>query len=496
MAISHPIYDNQHPFDIEGDKLREECGVFGAINATDASAATALGLHALQHRGQEAVGIVSFDGEVFTARRGLGHVAENFSTPEAIAELPGSMAAGHVRYSTTGSGGLRNVQPLYADLASGGFAVAHNGNISNAGTLRAELVQKGAIFQSTSDTEVIIHLVATSRYPTLRDRLVDALRLVEGAYALIVMTPQGMIACRDPLGIRPLQMGRMGDAIVFASETVAFDVVGAEFVRQVEPGEMIEVDFDGNVTSFRPFGESRPRPCIFEHVYFSRPDSIFDGRSVYEARKAIGAQLAIESPCEADLVVPVPDSGVPAAIGYAQASGLPFELGIIRSHYVGRTFIQPSDTARHSGVKRKHNANRGLVEGKRIVLIDDSIVRGTTSLKIVEMMREAGAAEVHFRVASPPTAHSCYYGVDTPERSKLLAARMDVEPMRDFIQADSLAFISIDGLYQAVGQEPRNSGCPQFCDACFTGDYPTSLTDLAGKSDDAAQLSFPVNKVA
>ena len=365
------------------------------------------------------------------------------------------------------------MQPLYADLASGGFAIAHNGNISNAATLRSELVQKGAIFQSTSDTEVIIHLVATSRYPTLRDRLVDALRLVEGAYALIVMTPQGMIAVRDPLGIRPLQMGRMAEAVTFASETVAFDVI-----------------------SFRPFGDHRPRPCIFEHVYFSRPDSIFDGRSVYEARKAIGAQLALETPCDADLVVPVPDSGVPAAIGYSQASGLPFELGIIRSHYVGRTFIQPSDTVRHSSVKRKHNANRGLVEGKRIVLIDDSIIRGTTSLKIVEMMREAGASEVHFRVASPPTANSCYYGVDTPERSKLLAARMDLEPMREFIKADSLAFISIDGLYQAVGQEPRNASCPQFCDACFTGDYPTSLTDLSQKADGAAQLSFPVNKVA
>ena len=494
MANSLPFVDEH------GDKLREECGVFGVINATDAAAATALGLHALQHRGQEAVGITSFDGQVFTSRRGLGHVAENFSSQEAIAELPGSTAAGHVRYSTTGSGGLRNVQPLYADLASGGFAVAHNGNISNAGTLRAELVQKGAIFQSTSDTEVIIHLVATSRYPTLRDRLVDALRLVEGAYALIVMTPEGMIACRDPLGIRPLQMGRMGPkengAVTFASETVAFDVVGAKFERQVEPGEMIEVDFDGNVKSYRPFGDTAARPCIFEHVYFSRPDSIFDGRSVYEARKAIGAQLAIESACDVDLVVPVPDSGVPAAIGYAQQSGIPFELGIIRSHYVGRTFIQPSDTARHSGVKRKHNANRGLVEGKRIVLIDDSIVRGTTSLKIVEMMREAGAREVHFRVASPPTAHSCYYGVDTPERSKLLAARMDVEPMRDFIKADSLAFISIDGLYRAVGEEPRDAKCPQFCDACFTGDYPTSLTDLKARTHGSDQLSLPVNKVA
>lgn len=488
MNITHPFRDE------DGDKLREECGVFGAINASDAAAATALGLHALQHRGQEAAGITSFDGGEFYQRRGLGQVAENFSSSEAISELPGFMAAGHVRYSTTGGSGLRNIQPLYADLASGGFSVAHNGNISNAGTLRQELVGKGAIFQSTSDTEVIIHLVATSRYPTMSDRLIDALRLIEGAYALIVMTPEGMIACRDPLGIRPLVMGKMGDATVFASETVAFDVVGAEFVRQVEPGELVKVDFDGNIDSLHPFGNHSPRPCIFEHVYFSRPDSIFDGRSVYAARKAIGEQLAIENPVKADLVVPVPDSGVPAAIGYAQQSGVPFELGIIRSHYVGRTFIQPSDGVRHSSVKRKHNANRALVEGKRIVLIDDSIVRGTTSMKIVEMMREAGATEVHFRVASPPTAHSCFYGVDTPERSKLLAARMEIEPMREFIRADSLAFVSIDGLYRAVGHEPRDAACPAFCDACFTGDYPTPLTDLANRERRDAQLSF--DKVA
>lgn len=486
-----------HPFlDEDGDKLREECGVFGAINATDAAAATALGLHALQHRGQEAVGIVSYDGGEFFARRGLGHVADNFAASGAIAELPGFMAAGHVRYSTTGGAGLRNVQPLYAELAGGGFAVAHNGNISNAGTIRHDLVGRGAIFQSTSDTEVIIHLVATSRYPTIVDRLIDALRLLEGAYALVVMTKEGMIACRDPLGIRPLVMGRIGDATVFASETVALDVVGAEFVRQVEPGELIRVDFDGNIDSIHPFGAHSPRPCIFEHVYFSRPDSIFDGRSVYEARKAIGKQLAIEAPVEADLVVPVPDSGVPAAIGYAQQSGIPFELGIIRSHYVGRTFIQPSDGARHAGVKRKHNANRALVEGKRIVLIDDSIVRGTTSLQIVEMMRDAGAVEVHFRVASPPTAHSCFYGVDTPERSKLLAARMELEPMREFIRADSLAFVSIDGLYRAVGGNPRDGARPQYCDACFTGEYPTSLTDLARREDRQHELTFPVGKVA
>jgi amidophosphoribosyltransferase len=485
MNVTHPFLDP------DGDKLREECGIFGVIGAPEAAAACALGLHALQHRGQEAVGITSFDGQEFFTRRGLGHVADNFSTGESIAELPGTMAIGHVRYSTTGGAGLRNVQPLYADLAGGGFAVAHNGNISNAKHLRHDLVERGAIFQSTSDTEVIIHLVATSRFKKMLDKLVDALRLVEGAYSLIVTTPRGMAACRDPLGIRPLVMGRLGDATVFASETVALDVVGAEFVRQVDPGEFIEVDFDGTVRSHRPFGEQPSRPCIFEHVYFSRPDSIFNQRSVYESRKMIGVELAKEAPVEADLVVPVPDSGVPAAIGYSQQSGIPFELGIIRSHYVGRTFIQPSDGARHAGVKRKHNANRALVEGKRIVLIDDSIVRGTTSLKIVQMMRDAGAKEVHFRVASPPTGHGCYYGVDTPERSKLLAGRMDVAAMCEFIQADSLAFVSIDGLYRAVGLAGRNDACPQYCDACFTGDYPTPLTDLAERRRHQAQLEFP-----
>ncbi|WP_054530057.1 amidophosphoribosyltransferase [Erythrobacter sp. SG61-1L] len=478
------------------DKLHEECGVFGVIGAADASAICALGLHALQHRGQEAAGITSFDGSEFFSRRGLGHVAENFSSGEALAELPGRTAAGHVRYSTTGGSGLRNIQPLYADLASGGFAIAHNGNISNAMSLKQDLVKNGAIFQSTSDTEVIIHLVATSRFPTMLDRFIDALRMLEGAYSLIVMTPEGMVACRDPLGIRPLVMGRIGDATIFASETVALDVVGAEFIREVEPGELIRVDHSGALETHRPFGNPSARPCIFEHVYFSRPDSILDNRAVYSVRKEIGVQLALESPADADLVVAVPDSGVPAAIGFSQQSGIPFELGIIRSHYVGRTFIQPSDGARHAGVKRKHNANRLIVEGKRIVLIDDSIVRGTTSLKIVQMMRDAGAKEVHFRVASPPTGWGCYYGVDTPERSKLLAGRMDLEAMRDFIQADSLAFVSIDGLYRAVGHKQRNNSCPQYCDACFTGDYPTSLTDLARRETDAAQLSLPVNKVA
>ena len=492
-----PTQHHTHPFlDLNGDKLREECGVFGAINAPDAAAVTALGLHALQHRGQEAAGITSYDGDRFYSVRGTGHVAENFSTEAALAELPGHMASGHVRYSTTGGSGLRNVQPLFADLASGGFAIAHNGNISNARALRKDLVSRGAIFQSTSDTEVIIHLVATSRYPTLVDRLVDALRMVEGAYSLIVTTPEGMIACRDPQGIRPLVMGKLSDAWVFASESVAFDVIGAKFEREIEPGELVQIGLDGKVESMRPFGNVKPRPCIFEHVYFSRPDSVFVGQSVYSSRKSIGEQLAIESPADVDLVVPVPDSGVPAAIGYAQQAGIPFELGIIRSHYVGRTFIQPTQGARTSSVSLKHNANNALVEGKRIVLIDDSLVRGTTSVKIVQMMRDAGATEVHFRVASPPFAHSCFYGVDTPKREKLLAARMDMDSMREYIGADSLAFVSIDGLYRAVGANKRDNSCPQFCDACFTGDYPTSLTDHSQTESEDAQLSFSDHKAA
>ncbi|MFS0770920.1 amidophosphoribosyltransferase [Sphingomonas sp. 1P08PE] len=470
-----------NPF--EDDKLREECGVFGVSNSPSAAALVALGLHALQHRGQEAAGITSFDGAQFHTHRAMGHVAGNFDRDDVIRSLPGTVAAGHVRYSTTGETALRNVQPLYAELATGGFAVAHNGNISNAMKLRRELVQRGSIFQSTSDTETIIHLVATSKYRTLLDRFIDALKQIEGAYSLVVMTPEGMIACRDPLGIRPLVMGRLDDAIIFASETVALDVCGATFERAVEPGELVIVQ-GSEIRSIKPFAPVHARPCIFEWVYFSRPDSIVDDHSVYSVRKEIGAQLAAESPVEADLVIPVPDSGVPAAIGYAQASGIPFELGIIRSHYVGRTFIQPGDKVRHLGVKLKHNANRALIEGKRVILIDDSIVRGTTSLKIVQMMRDAGAAEIHMRIASPPTRHSCFYGVDTPERAKLLAHKLDIGGMTDFIHADSLAFVSIDGLYKALGEAKRADVRPNYCDACFTGDYPTTLTD----QDDSAEV--------
>lgn len=468
-----------NPFELssdDGDHLREECGVFGIYGADTAAAVVALGLHALQHRGQEAAGITSWDGAQFHTHHAMGHVAGNFDRDEVIRRLPGSVACGHVRYATTGDTALRNVQPLYAELVSGGFAVAHNGNISNAMHLRRQLVRRGAIFQSTSDTEVIIHLVALSSYRTLLDRFIDALKQVEGAYSLVCLTSEGMIACRDPLGIRPLVMGRAGDAYIFASETVALDMVGATFIRSVEPGEIVIVS-DKGVRSHRPFAPVRARPCLFEHVYFSRPDSIVDGTSIYSVRKRIGVELAREDPVEADIVVPVPDSGTPAAIGYAQESGIPFELGIIRSHYVGRTFIQPGDGIRHLGVKLKHNANRGVIAGKRIVLIDDSIVRGTTSLKIVAMLKEAGAREVHMRIASPPTRHSCFYGVDTPERAKLLAAQMSVAEMAEYIKVDSLAFLSIDGLYRARGEDSRDMEHPQHCDACFTGDYPTHLTD-------------------
>ncbi len=478
-----------NPFD--DDKLREECGIFGIWGADNAASFVALGLHALQHRGQEAAGVTSFDGHNFHSHRAMGHVAGNFDKDDVMRALSGRTSIGHVRYSTTGETALRNVQPLFADMAQGGFAVAHNGNLSNAMKLRRTLNRRGSIFQSTSDTEVIIHLVATSQYNTTVERLTDALRQVEGAYSLIVLTNEGLLACRDPLGIRPLVMGKLGEATIFASESVALDVIGATFLRDVEPGEMVVVNGSG-IRSFRPFEKADPKPCIFEHVYFSRPDSIVDGTSVYQVRKNIGAELAREAPVEADYVVPVPDSGVPAAIGFSQESGIPFELGIIRSHYVGRTFIEPSDGIRHLGVKLKHNANSALVDGKRIVLIDDSIVRGTTSVKIVQMMRDAGAREVHMRIASPPTRHGCFYGVDTPERAKLLAAQMGVEAMADYINADSLAFISIEGLYRALGSE-RNDAQPQRCDACFTGEYPTVLTDFSEK-ERAGSLSLVASR--
>src|SRR5215468_4264462 len=478
--------------DLEGDTLREECGVFGIYGHPDAAAITALGLHALQHRGQEAAGIVSFDGTRFHSERRLGLVGDAFSKREVIDRLPGNVAVGHVRYSTTGATILRNVQPLFAELNAGGFAVGHNGNLTNGLSLRRELVRNGAMMQSTTDTEVILHLVAQSRRSRFIDRFIEALRAIEGAYSLVSMTNKKLIGARDPLGIRPLVYGELDGCPILASETCALDIIGAKYVRDVEPGEVIVATERGidKIETHDPFPRMAPRPCIFEYIYFSRPDSIVGGRSVYDVRKRFGAVLAAEAPADVDVIVPVPDSGVPAAIGYAQTSGIPYELGIIRNHYVGRTFIQPTQAIRESGVKLKHNANRAVVAGKRIVLIDDSLVRGTTSMKIVRMMREAGAREVHFRIASPPITHPDYYGIDTPERDKLLAATHDLEGMRKFIGADSLAFLSVDGIYRAMGFQGRDPARPQFTDHCFTGDYPTPLTDLAAQEASPRQLSL------
>ncbi len=474
------------PFD--DDKLREECGVFGIYGHDDAAAHTALGLHALQHRGQEAAGLVSFDGEQFHAHREQGLVGDIFSREAVISRLSGHAAIGHVRYSTTGDTVMRNVQPLFAELSFGGLALAHNGNLTNALGLRRDLVERGSLFQSTTDTEVIIHLMATSRAGGLIERMVDALGQIDGAYSIVALTDSCVIGVRDPLGVRPLVLGRLGKSHMMASESCALDIIGAEFVRDVEAGELIVLDASG-VHSLRPFAPAPRRFCIFEHIYFSRPDSVVEGTSVYQVRKRIGAELSRESHVEADVVIPVPDSGVPAAIGYAEGSNIPFELGIIRNHYVGRTFIEPAQQIRHLGVRLKHNANRETIAGRRVVLVDDSIVRGTTSVKIVGMVRAAGAAEVHMRIAAPPTMHSCFYGIDTPERGELLASKLDVEGMARHIGADTLAFISIDGLYRAMGETGRNNERPQFCDACFTGDYPIRLSDQEDE-ERPAQLSL------
>ena len=463
----------------DDDHFHDECGVFGVYNHPDASALTALGLHALQHRGQEAAGIVSYGGKHFHSHRAMGSVGDNFNSEEVISRLAGPMAIGHVRYSTSGGTVMRNVQPLFADLVFGGFAIAHNGNLTNARNCRHALVERGSIFQSTSDTETILHRVATSEYRKVLDRLTDALNGVTGAYSLVALTRQKLIGVRDPHGVRPLVIGKIGDGHVLASETCALDIIGAEYVRDVEPGEIVIFSKDG-MQSLKPFPKQKSRFCIFEYIYFARPDSVIEGRNVYEVRKNIGKELARESHVEADMIVPVPDSGVPAAIGYAEQSGVPFDLGIIRSHYMGRTFIQPSDTIRHLGVKLKHNANRAWIKDKRLVLVDDSIVRGTTSVKIVEMMRNAGAKEVHMRISSPPTTHPCFYGIDTPNQEQLMAHNMTVDQMAKHIGVDSLAFISHDGLYRAVGEDGRSTESPQYCDACFTGEYAIPLVDKEG----------------
>lgn len=469
-----------HPFD--DDKLKEECGVFGVVGVTDAANFVALGLHALQHRGQEAGGIVTYAPDHgFNSARRFGYVRDNFTNQSVMDTLPGEIGIGHVRYSTAGSKGntqLRDVQPFFGEFSMGGAAIAHNGNITNAAALRRELIERGSIFQSSSDSECIIHLMARSLQRDIPERMKDALRRVEGAFSVVAMTRTKLIGVRDPLGVRPLVLGKVADGWALSSETCALDIIGAEFVREIEPGEMVVIT-EAGVTSHRPFNARKSRFCIFEHVYFSRPDSVQGGRSVYETRRQIGVELAREAPVDADLVCPVPDSGTPAAIGFSQESGIPYAMGIIRNQYMGRTFIEPTEQIRNMGVRLKLNVNRALIAGKRVILVDDSVVRGTTSRKIKEMILDAGAKEVHFRIASPPTAWPCFYGVDTPEREKLLASHMSEEEMRQHLAVDSLRFISLDGLYRAVGEAGgRNNAEPQYCDACFSGEYPVAPSDM------------------
>ncbi|HEY8571175.1 amidophosphoribosyltransferase [Phenylobacterium sp.] len=482
--------------DPDDDAPRLECGVFGVYDLAEASAMTALGLHALQHRGQEACGIASFDGQRFHTERHMGHVGDAFGGGALSERLPGNYAIGHTRYSTAGGSFIRNVQPMFADLESGGIALAHNGNLTNFLTLREQLVADGAIFQSTSDSEVILHLIARSRRPRMVDRFIDALSQIEGGYALVALTNKKLIGVRDPLGIRPLVLGELDGRYVLASETCALDMIGAQFVRDIEHGEMVVIDHRG-VTSLRPFPAKQARPCVFEYVYFARPDSVVNGRSVYEVRKRMGRRLAQENPAEVDVVVPVPDSGVPAALGYAQEAGLPYELGIIRNHYVGRTFIQPTQGQREMGVRMKLSPNRAVLAGKRVMLIDDSIVRGTNSIRVVRMVREAGAAEVHLRSASPPLMWPDYYGIDMPDREKLLAANHSIEEITRILGVDSMGYLSVDGLYWAMEVGPRDPANPQFTDHYFTGDYPTRLLDreiAEGRNEDVErQLSFLVD---
>jgi amidophosphoribosyltransferase len=480
----------------DDDQLRLECGVFGVFDVPDAAGVVALGLHALQHRGQEACGIAAFDGQGFHTERHLGHVAEAFSQADLTRRLPGSSAIGHTRYSTAGGSFLRNGQPMFADLLAGGIAIAHNGNLTNFLTVREQLVEDGAIFQSTSDSEVILHLIARSRKGRVVERFIDALRQVEGGYALVALTNKKLIGVRDPLGIRPLVLGDLNGRAVFASETRALHMVGARFVRDVEHGEMVIVSEDG-IESVRPFPAARARPCVFEYVYFAMPDSVVNGRSVYDVRKRLGQRLAQESGRPVDVIVPVPDSGVPAALGYAQESGIPFEMGIIRNHYVGRTFIQPTQDARELSVRMKLSPNHAVLAGKRVMLIDDSIVRGTNSVRVVRMVREAGATEVHLRSASPPLKWPDFYGIDMPDRDQLLAANRSLAEMAHLLEVDSLDFLSVEGLYWAMGSGPRDPIHPQFTDHYFTGDYPTRLLDREiahGRNDSIErQLSFLVD---
>jgi amidophosphoribosyltransferase len=459
------------------------CGVFGIFGHPESANLTYLGLHALQHRGQESAGIVTSDGLRFGIHRNMGHVIDVF-TPDQLAKLPGEHAIGHVRYSTAGGSHIKNAQPLAVDYSRGSIAIAHNGNLTNAEALRERLESRGSIFQTVSDTEVIVHLVAISTQRVVEDRIADALSQVQGAYSILCLTEESLVAVRDPMGIRPLCMGEVPSrpgCVVFASEPVSFDLIGARFVREIDPGEMVIVTREG-IRSTRPFQDAPKKMCIFEYVYFARPDSVLDGISVYDARKALGRALAIEHPVDADVVIPVPDSGVPATIGFAEQSGMRFELGLVRSHYVGRTFIEPQQSIRHFGVKLKLNPVRSVLQGKRVVVLDDSIVRGTTSRKIVKMIRDAGAKEVHMRISSPPNQWPCYYGIDTPTRSELIASSHSIEEINQYITSDTLAYLSRDKMIQAVSSirssaaPPTGDGRSGFCHACWSGEYPIEFT--------------------
>ena len=474
-------------------RLKEECGVFGIFNNKDAAALTALGLHALQHRGQESCGILTLNKENFYAERRIGLVGDNFTKGKILEKLPGNFAIGHNRYSTTGNNLIKNVQPFFADLHSGGIAIAHNGNLSNALYLRKELVKDGSIFQTTSDTETIVQLIAKSKRSKIVDKIIDTLFKIQGGYALTILTNKKLIGIRDPFGIRPLVIGKLNKSYILASETCALDIIGAKFVREVSNGEIVVITENG-LESIKPFPRIKERPCIFEYIYFSRPDSIIKDISVYEYRKKLGSQLAKESHVNCDLIVPVPDSGVPAAIGYANEIKKNVELGIIRNHYVGRTFIEPTQQIRSLGVKLKHSINKPLVKNKSLILIDDSLVRGTTSVKIIKMLYEAGAKEVHLRIASPPIIYPDYYGVDTPNKNELLASRFDLEGMRKFINTTTLKFLSIEGLYKSMGFEKRNSSFPQFTDHCFTGEYPVEPLDANNSNLNIKKISLMSSK--
>ena len=475
-------------FKIYRPKLKEECGVFGINNTSDASTLTALGLHALQHRGQEGCGIVSFDGEKYHSEKRFGLVGDNFNKEKVLKKLPGKYAIGHNRYSTSGGSALRNVQPFFADTNAGGIGVAHNGNLTNAITLRNKLVQEGAIFYTTSDTETIVQLIAKSKRVKTIDKIIDAIFHIQGGYALVMMTQNILIGVRDPYGIRPLVIGKLKNSYVFASETCAFDIIGAKFVREVENGEVVYIE-NNELKSLKPFSPKKIRPCVFEYIYFSRPDSILNGKTAYEYRKNFGAQLAKEDKLKADIVVPVPDSGNAAALGYAQEKGISFELGLIRNHYVGRTFIEPSQKIRSLGVKLKLNANLSVIKDKKIILVDDSLVRGTTSHKIVKMLYNFGAKEVHVRIASPEIKYPDFYGVDMPTKKELLAANKSVEEICDFIRAKSIKYLTLDGLYKAMGFDKRNETYPQLTDHYFSGEYPVKIIDELGE-DKVTQLSL------